>query len=770
MSRKRKQDETGALFPKRDGGQGWIAIGANLHVYRGEDMWLVAHAAEVLYRFCAGDVAVKRLCMAQLSHEKLATEEDIAEAFGCCRATVCRAKRRFFKEGAQGLVPERRGPKGSRLEPGLEARMVTLRRGENSYGSIAKRLGVPRSTVVTACKRHGLVKEAPERELPFEDRAGAARDNDEGRSTEASEGVGDESRPRKGTRAPETDGADAVPGDGVETVSATDFEGRAVEVAAGEPAPARTLERVLAYVGRLGKPEVAPEFVCGSEVPAAGLLLAFALVGKDGCLEVARRVYGGLSNGFYGLRSLVLTLLISAWLGIKSVDSLQHGAPHLWGRILGLDRLPETKTVCRKLKEVARRNLAWEFMSRLAEHRIRANKKACAVLYVDGHVRQYHGRRRVAKRFVTRLGQAMPAIEDWWVHDGTSSPLLKIPGRLDCSLVAMVPEIVQDARRWIGDDRPLTVVFDRGGWSPKLFVALAAQGVRVVTYRKGRRRAYPVREFDQQVAVPGRHGAQPKVYRTRDRRTRINGHLFRSVTVLAKRDHQTEIITTDKEAQTAVILSEMFSRWGQENYFKYERAHRNIDTLGSYHFEQVGEDIEIPNPAHKELDRQVKRAQARLRQIEAPGSKPGSAKPQRTQLTWWRARVANLKAQRRATPRRIRVADLPQDQRPEQPNHERKLFTDLLNISAQRIETRLLGMLANHYKSSHKDGRELLRQVFRDTGDFALEGNVLTVTLNPLASPHQTAALAGLCREVNALNPRFPETNTRLRFLVHEHP
>jgi hypothetical protein len=738
-----------------------VSIGRNVEVCRQGEVWVVVHAAELLYEFSADDAATKRLCMAQLSLAKLAAEQEIARAFGCSRATVCRAKAAFLKQGARGLVPKRRGPKGSRMEPGLEAKILRLRREGRSYTSMSRELVLPRSTVRTVCKRHGLTGPDRQGRLALDEGAATTGGQDAGELPEPVEGAEDESAPGRsatteeaGPSTPEVDGPTPPP---------------AVEVAPGEPAPARTAERAFARAGLLGQAEVAPEFVSGSEVPAAGVLLAIALVAEDGCLAVARRVYGALSNGFYGLRALVLTLLTSAWLGLKSLDSFQHGTPHLWGRLVGLDRLPETKTLARKLNEIAGRQLAREFMSQMAEHRIQANKAACAVLYVDGHVRQYHGRRRVSKRFVSRRGLAMPAIEDWWVHDGACSPLLKIPGRPDRSLVATVPEIVRDARQWIGEARPLTVVFDRAGWSPKLFAELAAQGVRVVTYRKGKRRAYPAREFDLEITIAGRHGNPPKVYRTRDRRTRIRGHTFRSVTVLGTNDHQTEITTTDLDSDTAVILAEMFSRWGQENYFKYERTHRRLDALGSYAFEPVPDDVEVPNPEHRKLDRQVKKAQARLRELEAASAKGSSAKPTAAQLKWWRARVANLKARRRAAGCRIRVGDLPKDQRPEQPNPERKLFTDVLDTSASRIETRLLGLLAPHYRSTHKDGRELLRQIVRDTGDLTLEGGVLTVTLNPLASPHQTVALAGLCRELNATDPAFPETNLRLCFQVHDH-
>ena len=150
MGRRRRDAQSANLFAVPDAEGRWRFIGHNVEVHRGEEVWRVVHVAEVLYEFSADDAASRKLCMAQLSLQKLATEPEIAEAFGCSRPTVCRAKRAFLRGGAPGLVPERRGPKSSRLEPGLEAMILGLRRQGWGYRRIAGHLGLPRSTVFSA--------------------------------------------------------------------------------------------------------------------------------------------------------------------------------------------------------------------------------------------------------------------------------------------------------------------------------------------------------------------------------------------------------------------------------------------------------------------------------------------------------------------------------------------------------------------------------------------------------------------------------------------
>lgn len=70
---------------------------------------------------------------------------------------------------------------------------------------------------------------------------------------------------------------------------------------------------------------------------------------ETGLLEVAQQAYGRIREGFYGLTSTILTLFLMALLRIKRSEGLKRQAPEILGRLLGLDRSPEVKTLRRKL-------------------------------------------------------------------------------------------------------------------------------------------------------------------------------------------------------------------------------------------------------------------------------------------------------------------------------------------------------------------------------------------------------------------------------------
>ena len=89
-------------------------------------------------------------------------------------------------------------------------------------------------------------------------------------------------------------------------------------------------------------------------------------------------------------------------------------------------------------------------------------------LYVDGHVRAYHGERPISSNaYVARRHLAMPATTDYWINDSSGDPLLVITGEVDAALTKAMPRLLREVREVVGE-RKVTIVFDRGGWSPQV--------------------------------------------------------------------------------------------------------------------------------------------------------------------------------------------------------------------------------------------------------------------------------------------------------------
>src|SRR5947199_8671790 len=99
-----------------------------------------------------------------------------------------------------------------------------------------------------------------------------------------------------------------------------------------------------------------------------------------------------LPKGFYGIDSVFLLLALMALARIRSVAQLRYQAPGEWGKVLGLDRIPEVRTLREKLRLLCRAlGQAMRWNAELAKEWIaRQNDRE---LYFDCgvHARVYHG-------------------------------------------------------------------------------------------------------------------------------------------------------------------------------------------------------------------------------------------------------------------------------------------------------------------------------------------------------------------------------------------
>ncbi|MEW6220949.1 MAG: putative transposase [Thermodesulfobacteriota bacterium] len=170
------------------------------------------------------------------------------------------------------------------------------------------------------------------------------------------------------------------------------------------------------------------------------------------------------------------------------------------GRLLGLDRVCEVKTPRRKLTKLAAQGKADELAARLARLQLAGREEALGFLYVDGHVRVYHGKHKLAKGYVTQRRLAMPATTDYWVNDQEGSPILVVTAPANEGLSQMLLPVLDEVRQLLGSQRRVTVVFDRGGWSLKLFRTMVDKGFDFVTYRKGTVEPIPEAHFSPQRA------------------------------------------------------------------------------------------------------------------------------------------------------------------------------------------------------------------------------------------------------------------------------
>jgi hypothetical protein len=505
---------------------------------------------------------------------------------------------------------------------------------------------------------------------------------------------------------------------------------------------------------------------------------------RAGCFGSAASSTVTSGPAFYGLRTTLLTLVLMALLRIKRPEQLKERDPAAFGRLLGLDRAPEVKTLRRGLTRLAAHRCAEQLGAELARLRVDQRGHLMGFLYVDGHVRAYHGERAISSNaYVPRRHLAMPASTDYWINDRSGDPLLVMTGEVDAALTKALPRVLREVRELVGE-RWVTIVFDRGGWSPKLFAAMIKDGFDVLTYRKGRSRRINERRFIRRRAeFDGRRVD----YLLHDQPVRfLKGKLrLRQITRLCDDGHQTQVITSRSDLSDIEVAYRMFERWRQENFFKYMREEFLLDALVDYRIEPEDPTRTIPNPERRALDKEIRAARADLAKLEREyGAAAADNTEQRRptmrgfkvahgklgkQLRAARANVARLFERRRDVLKRVEVRDL-SERAVVKLATERKHLTDIIKMIAYQAESDLLALLRPHYARADQEGRTLLHELFTSAGDIHVSDSELQITLAPLSSPHRTHAAQALCEKLDQTATTFPGSRLRIRFAVRPPP
>jgi len=692
------------------------------------------------YSYQRSDPVNHRFAAVQLIETGLAKQIKVAAAFGLSVSTLRRARKAVAAEGIGGLVGKPKGPKQRRRAGrGVAPRIVALRKNGHRHQAIADRLGLSPATVYRVLREHGLTRRAsdPTGTLPFESGEATNCDSEDEPSGPA-ESLTDNTLSR------------------VEATSVT---------------YAAPLDQVMTQLGLIEEAPV--EFGPARNVPLAGVMLGLALLSTTGLLQEARAVYGRLQKGWYGLRATFWMLFVMALLRIKRPEQLKGVDPVALGRVLGLPRAAEVKTIRRKLKELAQRGRAAQLHRRLARRRVRQHDAALAYLYVDGHVRAYSGKRKIGKAYVTTRRSVLRAETDYWVNLSSGQPLLVVHARANERLTQMMKTVIGEVRAVVGDRRPM-IVFDRGGWSKDLFRMLLAEGFDLLTYRKAPLSDWGPERF---------HTAGLKIdghtisYELADGEFQKKGWpRLRCLAVKRSDGRQTQILCNRYDIAPVQLAYRMFGRWKQENWFKYMDEQFALDVLADYATEPDDPDRLVINPVWRSLHKSVKAARAELQKVEAAYGRASLSKAscrvrnkRASEVEQARQTYERLGRQRRDTPRQVRLGEV-SDGHPVRLAYERKLLTDTIKMCAYDVETQLTEMLDGVLRRNSFEGRAVIRELFHCSGDLSLLDGRLHVHLNQLSAPRYTKSLMSLCNQLNVLDLTIPETSFTLRFHVKPRP
>jgi transposase len=763
--------------------EGATAINDFFSVVREGGQWTYFLGVRPVFGHAQEDARSFRMFTAQLVCQGSCRQSEVVRAFGVSAISVKRSVKKFREHGVEGFYQPRRGRGATVVTPEIAQQAQALLLQGRSHRQVAEQLGLKSDTLRKAILqgRVSVPSPATSPESRPDDRGPALR--------------------QAPPRSP-ADESGATAGDVPPPPTATDQSQRTVQdTAAAEGlgmACTRVLDRVAASLGLLPG-GASTQFQPCRDVPLGGVMCALPALAQNGLFRHLSTCFPSL-GGYYTTLQVMTLLGYMALCRIKTVEQLQYHPPGELGKLLGLDRVPEVRCLRYKLASLTAGDGPQTWAGLLSGDWLEADPELAGALYVDGHVRLYHGQlTKLPLRYVARQKLCLRGTTDYWVCDALGQPFFVVERPIDHGLLEVlrnevVPRLLKEVPRQptqqtLDADPYLhrfVLLFDREGYSPEFFREMwQNHRIACVTYHKYPKDAWPESEFVEiRVPFPGGEVVSMKLA---ERGTwvgsRQKGGWVREVRKLTGSGHQTSVIGTCYGWTAPKEAAWLFSRWSQENFFRYAMEHFAIDLLNEYGTEKIPETKRpVVNPARRTLDQRRRSLQSRLQQRQARyGALTLHPESDPAEVAEWERGKAELveqiqqleheldvvKKQQQATPTHLNWEALPQEAQCERLAPGRKRLLDTVKMIAYRAETAMAGII-REVLSRADDARSLLRDLFTRTADiFPNEGSeTLEVRVHASSNPRHDRAISHLLQQLTAAEHTYPGTKLKLTYAL----
>jgi transposase len=733
-----------------------------ISVVRENGQWIYFYGAQPLFQHSENDRRSFRMFTAQLICLGTCRQVEIVQAFGVSKNSVIRSVNKYRAGGVNAFYAPRAARCASVMTPEVTLQAQQLLGAGWSRKEVAEQLGLKLDTLRKAIQHGRLTEPCP------------------------------------------LDHAESVPQDAPapKQPTATDKSTRATLDAAAEMGTACTRpdERVLAAFGFLNG--ASTRFETCRDVSFGGVLCALPALAENGLFRHIDACLRQL-RGYYSTLHVIVLLAHMALCRIKAVEQLQYQPPGELGKLLGLDRVPEVRCLRYKLAALSIDDGPEKWAGLLSRDWLESAPDLAGALYVDGHVRLYHGSlTALPKRYVARQRLCLRGTTDYWVNDILGQPFFAVERPIDHGLLEalksdIVPRLLQDVpgqptAAELEADRyraRFVILFDREGYSPEFFKDMwQAHRIACITYHKYPKDDWPTSEFVEiETTLPSSERVSLKLA---ERGTWIgdkkSGLWVREVRKLTTSGHQVSLISTAFGESAREDCVRLFSRWSQENFFHYMMQHFAIDLLNEYGTEEIPETKRpVVNPRWRELDRQKRSVKSKLTQRQARFAAltlhPES--DESAQAKWEKRKaelleeidqleheLTGIDSQLKTTPSHLDWDKLPETEKFQRLAPSRKQLVDTVKMIAYRAETALASILREKLARTD-DARSLLRDLFCSEVDLTpdLAKRVLEVQVHPMSNPRANRAIAQLLAHLNAAEFMYPGTNLQLVYSISGH-
>jgi hypothetical protein len=469
-------------------------------------------------------------------------------------------------------------------------------------------------------------------------------------------------------------------------------------------------ERVGASLGKSSP--AASIFERARDICNGGVLFSLPALIANGLLKHTA-TYFNLPDGYYTLNHLFIGLAFIVLLRIQTIEAIKSYSPGELGKLIGLDRIPEIKTIRSKPGILASKNRSSDWSSELSKYWMRQESNICGLLYVDGHVRVYHGKQsKLPRRNVAREKLCLRGMSDYWLNDALGRPFFVITTVFNSGLLSMLrSEIIPRLLLEVPDqpsEEELASDYETGiqNLSANMFARWSQEN-----FFKYMRENFGIDRLIEYEMAP--------IDETKKVKNPQYSKLEREIRSLAQK-------LTRKTAEFGAIILAQQENKDVEEEEKEEEKEIEIEKMKKYVIRKAELNEVI------ELDKE---------------------------------KLEKLKTKRKETQKYIAISQLPENEKFSSLANKKKHIMDNIKMIAYRAETAMANII-RPVMAKRKESRKLLRQIFTTEIDLEpdYENNTLYVVLHSLTNEKSNKIAQYLCKQLNQAETIFPDTNLKLSF------
>jgi transposase len=712
------------------------------------------------------------MVIAQMYKSQIATQQDLSEDFNIHCNSVQKYVADFAREGFEGLITQRSGPRESwKLTAGVRAKIliIALKQGIVGFEAIQKRLEVWNEFVSIPSIRQVLLENGFVNErvrvdgMEFEQRLLFDTGDDKQLRLPFS-------NHRKSDRRKEskTEVVNSI----IENKEVDDFS--SIEV----PRALRYYSRAQRkYLGRLER---------GYYNAYAGGLLFAPLLERYSFVPTLKRVIGIATHEGYSIEELCTTLFYHDVFGFRSLEDFKRVYPEEFGLLIGRSTSPSLFTLRRFLHKVRELNKSEELIDEFALMYLNSGIAKWGVLYIDGHFLPYYGIYPITKGWHGVRKIPMKGSYNFIGVDAKFTPWIFLVRFSSEDLLEKIPEMLEKAKR-IGRDIGLSeqvvddliLVFDREGYSAELYRFIDGRD-----RKDKKRRAIFISwakysdkwvneivedRFDQSVEVKYEIQGSKEIKYFQTKRTMSKYGVIRAVVIQSGRIKKRSVIYTnakDNEVDAEKIIELLCRRWGEENLIKELLLKHLINYSPGYVFEALEEQPMVDNPEIKKLKKEKAGKATQLHKLklqladwilkQTDKAVFEDLKKTKIQLLADITKADNdillLNQQIDKTPKKIRFDQINDGEKLLKLNYEKKRFLDCIKVFVYNMEKKMCEQLLNYY-DKQKELLPALSMIVGRGGHVKLEAGQLKVKLRRFINSEIDYAARHICEDLNRMNP-----------------